>query len=214
MRFEFDSETGVTLPLAVTIPPGRLEKVSFLACDENQWQQMAHGKKFIPSTARGTMAFVAFAPRGIGPSAWTGDAREQVQIRRRFMLLGQTLDGMRVWDIRRALEATRQIKEVDGVPVGLSGSGGMAVNVLYASLFEEGLFNVALPDLPTTHQQRGAPDYLNVLRYLDMPAAVAMAAEGSIVILTGAKRDDWRYVYDVVGRLDWKGGLFEAVELE
>jgi hypothetical protein len=40
------------------------------------------------------------------------DAGKQVQIRRRFQLLGQTVDGMRVWDVRRALAVVRSLSSV------------------------------------------------------------------------------------------------------
>ena len=60
--------------------------------------------------------FAYVCPRGIGPAAWTGDEKKQTQIRRRFMLLGQTLDGMRVWDIRRTIQALGQIDETRGIP--------------------------------------------------------------------------------------------------
>ena len=46
------------------------------------------------------MRLRSFAPRGVGPTAWPKD--KDVHIRRRFGLLGQTFDGMRVLDVRRA----------------------------------------------------------------------------------------------------------------
>ena len=46
------------------------------------------------------MAYVAL--RFVGPTAWDPSRRRsKVQNRRRFYLLGQTLEGMQVWDIRR-----------------------------------------------------------------------------------------------------------------
>ena len=63
------------------------------------------------------LAFVA--PRGIGRTAWNADPAKQTQIRRRFMLLGQTLDGMRVWDVRRALQALRIDRWPANVPAAI-----------------------------------------------------------------------------------------------
>jgi hypothetical protein len=51
------------------------------------------------------MAYVA--PRGVGPTAWAGNEKAQTQKLRRFYLLGQTWDGMQVWDLRRAIGALR-----------------------------------------------------------------------------------------------------------
>ena len=69
---------------------------------------------------------VCLCPRGIGPAAWTGDEQKQTQIRRRFMLLGQTLDGMRVWDVRRAIQALGQIDAIGGFIPQVSSRGNMA----------------------------------------------------------------------------------------
>ena len=52
------------------------------------------------------------------------------------MALGQTLDGMRVWDIRRAVQMIHFIRDADVAKVEITASGPMGVNALYASLFE------------------------------------------------------------------------------
>jgi hypothetical protein len=103
------------------------------------------------------------------------------------MLLGQTLDGMRVWDVRRAIGALRTIDSIRGTPLTLKGKGQMAGIVLYASLFEPDIVRLDLWNLPCSH--RDGPTFLNVLRYLDIPQAVAMAKERCAVHLhqTGEK---------------------------
>jgi dienelactone hydrolase len=148
---------------------------------------------------------VWFAPRGLGPGVWSGDERKQTHIRRRFMLLGQTLDGMRVWDIRQALAAWRRWTPHGREAPVLSAQGGMAVNALYAALFEpRDSLRLELRDLPASHEpslpggaaveptpsgaaatavgpkdspaaDAACPDYLNVLRVLDVPQALAWA---------------------------------------
>jgi hypothetical protein len=117
-------------------------------------------------------AYAFFAPRGLANDVWAGDAKKQVQIRRRFMLLGQTLDSMRVWDIRQAIQAVRN--RYPSATFRVEGSGSHAVNLLYASLFEPGISGASLADLPASHQN-GAPDYLNVLRVMDIPTALKIA---------------------------------------
>ncbi|HHY85644.1 MAG TPA: acetylxylan esterase [Verrucomicrobia bacterium] len=112
----------------------------------------------------GTLAFMA--PRGIGLTAWAGDRRAQSRIRRRFMLLGQTLDGMRVWDIRRAIQAVHDVHEGGGADVELQAERDMAVNALYAALFEPKVRNVRLEGLPESHSE--GPDYLGVLTVTDI----------------------------------------------
>ena len=150
--------------------------------------------------------FVYVAPRGIGPTAWSRDAKKQVQIRRRFMLLGQTLDGMRVWDIRRAIQAVRTIKGLKDVPLWLKGEEEMAVNVLNASLLEPDVAGLSLSRLATSY--RNGPDYLNVLRVLDVPQVVAMAAERSQIRLFETDAKGWDYPIRVGQRLGWNEKQF------
>src|SRR5205807_110799 len=145
--------------------------------------------------------FVYVAPRGIGPTAWSGDARKQTQIRRRFMLLGQTLDGMRVWDIRRAVQAVRSFRSLQGLPLWMEANGDLAVDTLYASLFEKGISGLELRHMPASH--RDGPDYLNVLRVLDIPQAAAMASERLQVRLMETDSRAWDYPIAVRQRLAW-----------
>lgn len=119
----------------------------------------------------GALAFVA--PRGVGPTAWTGDEKRRTQIRRRFMLLGQTLDGMRVWDIRRAVTALREALGPGAPAVTLRARGTMGVNALYAGLFEPSVKRLELTRLPASHRE--GPDYLNVLKIFDIPQALELA---------------------------------------
>jgi hypothetical protein len=113
------------------------------------------------------IALAFFAPRGIGLSAWSGGEDRLTQIRRRFMLLGQTLDGMRVWDIRRAVQLLPAVPGMDTAKIKLHAEGPMGVNVLYAALFEPGVRQLDLVDLPQS--QREGPDYLGVLKFTDIP---------------------------------------------
>jgi dienelactone hydrolase len=124
-------------------------------------------------SGRKPLAFVA--PRGVGLTAWTSDEKKRTQIRRRFMLLGQTLDGMRVWDIRRSVQAVHFVREADTAQVELRASGTMGVNALYAALFEPGVKRLDLTQLPKSHRE--GPDYLNVLKVVDIPQVLDLAAE-------------------------------------
>ena len=48
---------------------------------------------------------VIVLPRGLGRHKWNQDPKKQIQNRRRFMLLGQTLASMQIWDVRRCADA-------------------------------------------------------------------------------------------------------------
>jgi hypothetical protein len=144
------------------------------------------------------MAYVA--PRGIGPTAWNPSERKQTQIRRRFMLLGQTLDGMRVLDVHRAAEALRGVDGFKATPLWLQGHRQMAGIALYASLFTPDVKRIDLHELPKTHQE--GPDFLNVQRFLDLPQALALAAERSPVRIY-QEAAGWSYPQAVAKTLEW-----------
>jgi hypothetical protein len=120
---------------------------------------------------------------------WSGDARKQAHLRRRFMLLGQTLDGMRVWDIRQAIGLARE--RWKDIPIELQAAGTMAVNALYASLFEPGIARLTLASPPSSQME--GPDYLNVLRVLDVSQALAMALDRCPVRLETPAPHDWEH---------------------
>jgi hypothetical protein len=124
------------------------------------------------------VAAALVAPRGIGPTRWselspaTGKPAGE-HILRRFALIGQTLDGQRVFDVRRGLACLRAVPGLKGVPVEMHGQGPMAGVALYAALFDPGVTSLELWNLPISHRE--GPIFLNVLRTLDMPQAVALA---------------------------------------
>lgn len=224
--YEFASQPGFALRLHVLRPAGleTPEETILSVCDQSAWHNWlgAASVEFaaqlkdeapakpdadsfmwlagvgVSAEARKQIAFVA--PRGIGRSAWNGNAKKQTQIRRRFMLLGQTLEGMQVWDIRRAMQAVRSLPGGD-TPLVLGADGESAGLALYASLFEPPVARIDLSKLSTSHRE--GPDFLNILRFLDIPQTVAMAAERSPVILRG-KTDSWEYPRAIAESLDWK----------
>jgi hypothetical protein len=130
------------------------------------------------------------APRGIGPGDWSIDSRKRIQVRRRFMLLGQTLDGMRVWDIRRGVQVARGSVGGEGLPVKLTASGGMGVNAVYAALFEPAVRHLGLSEFPASPEN--GPDYLNAWRYLDVSGALDFARKRGVEIVLDAGQSKTR----------------------
>jgi hypothetical protein len=113
-------------------------------------------------------AIAFFAPRLVKPEELAKlPEKKAAQIRRRFVLLGQTLDGMRVWDIRCAVQALRSLPDFKRAPLAVRASGEMGVNAAYAALFEPDIARLELTALPPSHMQ--GPDYLNVLKITDIP---------------------------------------------
>ena len=91
------------------------------------------------------------------------------------MLLGQTLDGMRVWDIRRAIQAIHFVRGGDPAKAGLRANGAMAADALYAALFEPTVSVLDLVNLPKSHME--GPDYLGVLKVTDIPQVTEAIAD-------------------------------------
>ena len=138
------------------------------------------------------LAFAAIAPRGIGATRWAEpDSTGDTHVRRRFALLGQTLDGQRVWDVRRAVAALRAQPDLKPATLTLHGEREAAGIALYAGLFEATVSAFDLWHLPDTH--RDAPTFLNVLRVLDMPQAVSLALPRKMTLhlRTEADRAAW-----------------------
>jgi hypothetical protein len=151
-----------------------------------------------------------FAPRGIGLTRWSEDPRKLTQIRRRFPLLGMTQDSARVFDTRRMIQAIRSIDGLADRPLWLQSSGQMAGISLYASLFEPDIQRLDLYDLPTTHHN--GPVFLNVMRFLDMPQAVALAVARSKVRLYSEDQSAWDWVARSIENADLPPGNFQLRE--
>ncbi|PYI87451.1 MAG: hypothetical protein DME26_06115 [Verrucomicrobia bacterium] len=183
--WELREELGLT-PLAARLEQNGARRFA-------EWQQMLQ-------TNQSVMA--CFAPRGLGLTVWGVNEAKRAHIRRRFTLLGQTLDGMRVWDVRRAIQSLSTIQPQRAAPLVLQGKGDMAGVALYASLFESRVTDLHLYGLPKSHTD--GPELLNVMRVLDMPQAVAMAAERCRLILYESPSDAWEFPLAVASRLDWR----------
>lgn len=191
---EFESQPSVPLRLYTAAPvdarPTRLVLKVLDTVDESVLSENGQSNDQV----------IFFAPRG----GWKQSDRKQVQIQRRFMLLGQTVDAMRVWDIRRAIQA---VQKSSNLPLWLEATGDMAVNSLYASLFETNIARIVLNGVPSSHMN--APDYLNVMRVLDIPQTVALAAERAPLQIEGHTRERWDFARTVAGNLGWaKDHLF------
>ena len=82
------------------------------------------------------------------------------------------------------------------------------MDALYASLFEDKVKRLDLHDMPLTHNgtvsgdpKAPGPALLNVLKYLDIPQATAMAAMRSKVVIYSADKPAWDYPTTVTKNL-------------
>lgn len=133
-------------------------------------------------------AHAILAPRGIGPTSWPPE--KETHLRRRFALLGQTLDGMRIWDIRRALATLRALPDLRGTELGLSGTRQSASWAFWAAVFEPEVCPVTLDRLPASGRE--TPALLNLDRVLGMPQALALLYPRPVSLArTPAEASSW-----------------------
>jgi hypothetical protein len=136
----------------------------------------------------GELALAAIAPRGVGVTQWAHPgSTDETHIRRRFALLGQTEDSQRVWDVRRAMSALRAEPDFRTAKLTLHGERASAGIALYAGLFEPEVAAFDLWHMPSTHRE--APIFLNVLRVLDAPQALALALPRKVTLHVKAESD-------------------------
>jgi hypothetical protein len=151
-----------------------------------------------------------FAPRNIGPTASNPATKPQTQLRRRYMLLGESLEGMQAWDVHRAIAAIRSLSASEGsrtAPLRVRAHGDRAAVALYGMLGrlakqqekKSPLPTLELVSPPASHRT-GAP-FFHVLRYLDLPQAVALATAQSQVELVDVNEDEWRFAIEAANGL-------------
>ena len=126
-------------------------------------------------------AYITFAPRGVGMTALGGDKRYQTQMRRRFMLLGETLASTQVWDLHRASEAARALPGLGGLPLHFHASPEMTEVATFATLFEPKLASLTLAQPPRT--DKDAPDFLNWSRIVTSGQLLTLAEQKTKVNL-------------------------------
>ncbi|MBI1246423.1 prolyl oligopeptidase family serine peptidase [bacterium] len=149
-------------------------QAKLVIADDQQWdawQAAANGKSPLPETAETADTIFVLAPRGIGPTQWNQDKKTDIHIRRRYLLLGQSLDAMRMWDICQAARFITESSKAKRVDV--EASGNLAALAVYAAIFEPAIGNLTLHQPPADH--RDGPYLLNVRRFMNLPEAAAIA---------------------------------------
>jgi hypothetical protein len=188
-------QPGIVLPLHVLRDSSirKPQRILLAVLDEAGWtnrlaQGLFEGRGLEQTAAElraemraGKQALAFFAPRGIDPAGWPPKPAQATQVRRRFMLLGQTLDGMRVWDIRCAVQALGRIPALSRAPISVRAERQMAVNSAYAALFEPRIRQLDLAQVPHSHME--GPDYLNVLKVWDIPQMLEAVRERADLIV-------------------------------
>jgi dienelactone hydrolase len=110
----------------------------------------------------------------------SADPKKTVQIRRRYMLLGETLDSMRVWDIKQGVDLIRSREKL---PLHISAQGRDAANLLiFAAFTETPPVSITLINLPKA--EAIAPDYLNFSRFSSIADILRLVSQERPNLLT------------------------------
>ncbi len=137
-------------------------------------------------------------PRGIGADhRWNWNRNRRYQ--RSAMLLGRTVDEMRLHDVLCAVDYLASRPDFSGRGLTLAGRGEAGIIAAYAALLDERVTRVILKDPPASHTT--GPLFLNVLRYTDIPQALALLAPRELVFLSepAAEFDYTRDIYELQG---------------
>ncbi len=199
-RLSFESEPHVSLSIDVSVPHGQsLKEITSLELAVDLQSDREQGS--IATDLAPVQAEALMAPRGAGRGVWVGNESRQIQIRRRFQLLGMTLDGMRVWDIRRAIQVVRQecpqLQELR-----LHAQSGTESLVLLATLFEEPVDVVIAPSINGNVDQQ--PSILNLTRSMPIEMLPVLVASRSRVF-TASTKVDAPLAAEVTSSDGWKG---------
>jgi cephalosporin-C deacetylase-like acetyl esterase len=97
------------------------------------------------------------------------------------MLLGRTVDDTRLYDVLCAVDYAASRPSFNG-ELTVVGKGEAGIIGAYAAVLDERVSRVILHS-PTLSHKTG-PSFLNVLRYTDIPQALALIAPREVVFLT------------------------------
>ena len=183
--YDFGSQAGIRLRMHIAYKTGLAKgaPVHLQVLNENQADDITGQLQFV---AEHPGVYVAFAPRGIGSTRLTQNEKHLTQTRRRFMLLGQTLAGQQVWDVRRCIRALRTLERCAAAPLELWGTRGSASLVTLASLFEKDISKLNLSDYPATDQEQ--PDFLNISRFITPTQLLDLAKRKTQVVILGKEK--------------------------
>lgn len=192
--FGFESEPGLTIQLQLATTGAAAKRVKLFVADKTP----------VELSPSDEVAVAAIFPRGVGPTRWAEPgSTTETHFRRRFPLIGQTLEGGQVWDVRRAVRVLSVVAK--GLPVELSGEQTAAGIALYASLYEPDVNAVSLVQPPAGFREPTSPAFLGAAKILDHPHALAMASASKSVSLTVSKQADVA-AWDWATRLQKRSG--------
>jgi dienelactone hydrolase len=185
LQHDVELQDGSSVRFYTSRPPGGPKRLSVHVLPELPVPEQLE-RAFAFEIRDGT-AVALVLPRS--PAPGSADARRAAHNRRRFVLLGQSLEMLQVLDVRAAIRALKEAEYKD-VPVTLTGRDEMAVVALFAAAFEPAVSELRLEHPPVSLAHGGS--YPNLLRYMDLPQALALVLPRRIVV-HGSDAAAWQW---------------------
>ena len=198
-RFLLETEPGVKVGMVCDLPDSAGKKSPAKLYVAGEGDRIGPAWNFTSDYPyeRYTYASNTVFPRGTGRDTW--DISTQIRIKRTSVIVGRTLDDMRLADVLAAVDYLARDPHHDGSPITVVGSGKMGIIAAYAALLDNRIGRVIVHHPPLSHDE--APVFLNVMRYVDIPEALAMLAPRELVFLTDEIKyfDFTKSIYSLYG---------------
>lgn len=214
-RFVFTSEPGADVPCHLLTPLNATEPLPLIIClqghtsgmhislgrpkSEGDERMIAEGDRdFALQAVREGYAALVMEQRCFGErrDARAGEARHVApgchHASMTALLLGRTMIGERVWDVRRAIDALAHFAEIDTHRIGCMGNSGGGTITWFAACVEPRL-QIAMPSCYVCSFQHSlaridhcADNYLpGILRWFDLGDLACLIAPRPLVVVAG-----------------------------
>jgi len=110
------------------------------------------------------------------------------------LLIGKTMAGMRAADVVRGVDLLAARSDVDASRIAVTGRGGAALPALFAALFDDRIRSLALDGMLVSYESvvnerihQGIAEQIipSVLKYFDLPDAIAAIAPRRVAVFNG-----------------------------
>jgi hypothetical protein len=182
-----ESEPGIEFRLRYATPafPPKATRIVLVVLSEDDGRELP--ESILAQIAKDD-AVVVCTPRGVGATRWTRRNPPNT-VERSLVLLGQTADAGRVWDVAAAARYVREnprIAQDSGqLPVHVIGAGAAGLLAAYAAAFEPAIEGATVIDPPATHMEAQSPHFLNILRVCDVPDMLGLLAPRPLTVIGG-----------------------------
>ena len=210
---EYSTENNVRVTAQLFIPRGPVPPSAALI-DVKGSEDLVDAVDYdLILPALGKQVVLVLKPRAVD---YPVDNEGMATLKRSAALVGATIESMQVWDILRSVDYLTSVERLHLSSISVYGRKNMGILGAYAAVFDKRITRVILDDPPTSHWQ--GPALLNILRFTDLPEAMALVEPREVVSLTHLPQPysftkRIAALYGRPGALREAGGLAKALGL-